>query len=514
MKKLIFTFVFLLLAGSSQARIIYVDNDRPADFNNIQAAIDDSNDGDTIIVADGTYTGDGNRDISFFGKAIILQSENGPEKCIIDCNATQDDQHYGFGFGWGEDSNSVLEGFTIINGWVMGSCGMFLCEYGGILCANSGPTIDNCIIRSNVGYAVYCLNSDVIIKNCTISENKWSLNSSGVYCTNSNLKISNCIVSGNKGRGISCFSSSVMVSKCTISDNNEEAGGDGGGIFCGSSHATISYCTIRGNKGNFGGIGFDRTSGTISSCVISRNSGGGITCYGNSPVKIDSCVIKGNTGFFGGGGIGCSDCCSATIINCTIVNNHVRHSGGGIYCYWSYAKISNSILWANSTESEGPQIALRTMGWPSWLTISFCDVQGGETAAYVEPECTLNWGEGNIDADPCFAEANNGDYHLKSQAGRWDPNGESWVQDNVTSPGIDAGDPMSPIGPEPFPNGGRINMGAYGGTVEASKSYFGKSLCKTILAGDVNGDCRINYLDFRLMALHWLEDKTPVPPQP
>jgi hypothetical protein len=295
MKKLIPAFVFLLLAGSSQAGILYVDNDGPADFNNIQAAIDDSNDGDTIIVADGTYTGDGNRDINFFGKAIILQSENGPEKCIIDCNATQDDQHYGFGFGWGEDSNSVLEGFTIINGWVMGSCGMFLCEYGGILCANSSPTIDNCIIRSNVGYAVYCLNSNVIIKNCTISENKWSLHSAGVYCTNSNLKISNCTVRGNKGRGISCFSSSVMVSKCTISDNNEEAGGDGGGIFCGNSHATISYCTIRGNKGNFGGIGFDRTSGTISSCVISRNSGCGITCYGNSAVKIDSCVIKGNT---------------------------------------------------------------------------------------------------------------------------------------------------------------------------------------------------------------------------
>jgi hypothetical protein len=79
-------------------------------------------------------------------------------------------------------------------------------------------------------------------------------------------------------------------------------------------------------------------------------------------------------------------------------------------------------------------------------------------------------GEGNIDADPLFANPNNGDYHLKSQTGRWDPNSQCWVQDDVTSPCIDAGDPNSPVGEEPEPNGGIINMGAYGGTAEASKS--------------------------------------------
>ena len=57
---------------------------------------------------------------------------------------------------------------------------------------------------------------------------------------------------------------------------------------------------------------------------------------------------------------------------------------------------------------------------------------------------------------------------MKSQAGRWDPNGQTWVQDNVTSPCIDKGDPVSPVGDEPIPNGGIINMGAYGGTAQAS----------------------------------------------
>ena len=131
-------------------------------------------------------------------------------------------------------------------------------------------------------------------------------------------------------------------------------------------------------------------------------------------------------------------------------------------------------------------------------------------------------GVGNIDADPCFAQAGywdpngtaqdpnddfwvDGEYHLKSQAGRWEPNEGRWKIDEVTSSCIDAGNPMSPIGYEPFPNGGVINMGAYGGTGEASKSYFGEPPCQTIVAGDANGDCEVDFEDFRLMALHWLE---------
>ena len=96
----------------------------------------------------------------------------------------------------------------------------------------------------------------------------------------------------------------------------------------------------------------------------------------------------------------------------------------------------------------------------------------------------------------------------------WDVSGravlgaQEWVIDDVTSPCIDAGDPMSPIGHEPFPNGGRINMGAYGGTAEASKSYFGEPLCETIVASDINGDCRVDCRDLAIMAIHWLQDHT------
>jgi len=138
------------------------------------------------------------------------------------------------------------------------------------------------------------------------------------------------------------------------------------------------------------------------------------------------------------------------ITNCTFSSNSAEYFGGGLYSSGSNPKLTNCIFWENTPDEIG--------AYPSTLIITYSDVQGG-------------WeGEGNIDVDPLFADPANGDYHLKSQAGRWDSLRESWVIDDVTSRCIDAGDPNSPVGLEPEPNGGRINMGAYGGTVEASKS--------------------------------------------
>jgi len=57
----------------------------PGVYTTIQAAIDDASDGDTIWIADGQYSGGGNFDIDFKGKAVTVKSENGPQNCIIDC---------------------------------------------------------------------------------------------------------------------------------------------------------------------------------------------------------------------------------------------------------------------------------------------------------------------------------------------------------------------------------------------------------------------------------------------
>ena len=181
------------------------------------------------------------------------------------------------------------------------------------------------------------------------------------------------------------------------------------------------------------------------------------------------------------------------ITNNTITANTAA-LGGVISCVYASPTITNSILWDNGAPS-GPVIYLSySSGIPSTLTVRYSDVEGGAGAAYVEEGSTLDLDSTNIDADPLFADPDNGDYHLKSQYARWDPAANDgaggWITDTVTSPCIDTGDPANDYSNEPPPYGDRINMGAYGNAGEASRSVPWWNI-----PGDVNGDCVVNVLD-------------------
>jgi hypothetical protein len=141
----------------------------------------------------------------------------------------------------------------------------------------------------------------------------------------------------------------------------------------------------------------------------------------------------------------------------------------------------------------------------------YCDIEGGQGAASVSANSTLTWGPGNIDVDPLFADADGGDLHLKSAAGRWDPAVEAWVNDDVNSPCIDAGTSYLVDDPnyayaglvgwqeELWPHGKLTNIGAYGASVQASMS--------TLLAGnaaDSNNDGAVNGTDLFMLAHMWL----------
>jgi len=146
----------------------HVYSDGSGDFPTISAAIEVAEDGDIIILADGIYYGEGNRDLDFTGVVITIRSESSnPDSCIIDCQGTESEPHRGCIFQSGETSESVIEGITIMGGYAD--------EGGAIKCENeSSPTIRNCVLRDNYatsGGAIYSESSSPTIENCTISYN-------------------------------------------------------------------------------------------------------------------------------------------------------------------------------------------------------------------------------------------------------------------------------------------------------------------------------------------------------
>jgi len=262
----LFLWIFLLWVMASHTNALGATIRVPGDYSTIQAAIDAASDGDTVEIADGTYTGDGNRNLDFKGKAITVTSENGAEKSIIDCAG----DGIGFTFNKGVGETSVLSGLTITG-----------CSGGGIRCASSSnPTITKCIITNN---------------------------------------------SAERGAGINCQESSPTITYCTISSNTTSLGG-GAGIRCASSSSpTISGCTIRDNTSvdHAGGIDCHSSNPTITNCVITGNTaaqeGGGVYLESSSPI-ITNCTIADNTSQSGsGGGIYTHNVSSSpTVTNCIL----------------------------------------------------------------------------------------------------------------------------------------------------------------------------------------------------
>lgn len=455
---------FFFLLTSANAATLYVG---PMEaYRTIQAGIDAAAQGDVVIVRDGTYTGPGNYNIELKGKVLTLKAETGPSKCIIDAQK----QGRGFYIHSGETFMTVISGFKIINGAADYNGGR------GIFCSSS-PTIQNCIITKCAagtdqymkyapGGGMTIINGNPKIISCNISENSTLGAGGGIYIYNAAPTIQGGTISSNSassGGGIFADKSAPIIRQCTIAGNGPGPM-QGGGIYLGftTGGTKLNHCTITGNKAQVGagiyamsgppkgayivnsiisgntaqleggGVAFaaasEDTSNSvvafIENSIISSNSslggggGGGLLIPNPSEVRISSCTIDQNTAVTKGSAIAIQGS-APRILNSTFQGNKAKTAAGGTIFNQSespYLHIVNStfadttdawisgqsnvfarncIFWGNSAGFKTP----KTM-----LAITYSDVKGGLAKA------------GNIDADPRFVDAANGDFRLQGDS--------------------------------------------------------------------------------------------------
>ncbi|GEM_PF-4512821 len=344
-----FLLVFFFASPDGLAEIRHV----PSDYPTIQSAVNACANGDTVLIADGIFTGPGNRGIVFNTlHTLTIQSENGPDACIIDCQ--QLDRAFLVG---GYLRNFSLSGLTIQNGISTGN------GHGGAMQLEA-VTIDmldcnliNCACSKNGG-AVYALNSTLRIARCNFSNNQAPSTTvnvgvgGAIYALQSRISFTDSRFTGNnalRSGGAICIMRALpqsIITRC-IFESNGNLDAHGGGIY-------IQECTD----------GF-----TISNCAFSGNSGdlGGAIVCGASNARIESC---------------------------TILSNLYSSTGGGLYA-WATPKpeILNCIFYNN-----GSEIATDS----GTLQVTYSDVAGASPYP----------GAGNINQDPRIGNGPLGDYYL------------------------------------------------------------------------------------------------------
>jgi hypothetical protein len=422
MKMIVYSILFVLflffLASADTLNV-------KSQYATIQSAIDAATDGDVVLVENGLYY----ENINFKGKKITVashylkdQNESHIENTIIDGSQhTNPDSGSVVYFVSGEDTNSVLCGFTITGGtgtkgeWSDKSCW----SGAGIFCASGGKIIHN-IVKNNAMDVdvVYAWGGGIIagwyaveyvhIEDNTIEANTVK-NTGDVY-----------------GAGIAFYCNGKMRNNVIINNNLEAhqnmpspyGGGSGAGIHCEGYDPIFISAYIQNNKiinnkilltgsGDIravaAGLRVSVWNGEISGNLIKNNYstsayiafGGGLFIWGSNKAIVTNNIISSNTveasqSAYGGGIYMGSDLNgNYNLINNTIVNNNAGHRGGGIDAFYTTCGIVlNSIIWGNDAPTSSQVYRSST----SSLQLQYCDI-----------EDVLS-GVGNINMDPLFAD--------------------------------------------------------------------------------------------------------------
>ena len=407
-RRLILTLALLCLSAlghAASAGTLAV----PGQYATIQAALNASVSGDTVLISDGTYAGPGNVDLDFGGKNLTVQAVSlDPAKTVIDCGGSSAANHRGFTFHTGE-TGAVLRGLTIKNGYG-GS--------GGAVSVESGCTVTltDCTLTANtaqIGGGLSSLGATVLT-DCSIDGNTAAY-CGGIYNGAGTMSLTQCSVSGNTGinGGGMQNAGTATLSFCLLAGNYSS--GYGGGLCNNGATLTVSSCDIDGNTAFSGGALFTSGLATVTNCLLTAN-----TAY--SDFYAGPGDING-----GGGGIYCHFGL-VSVTNCTLTGNTATNGGGLYNGLNTTATLTNDILYGDASGPGGELYAETSADASATPTVLYCDIQGGHA------------GTNNVNADPLFV----------SSSPPYDPNLQ--VGSPCVGAGTSSGAPARDIGGNPRDN--------------------------------------------------------------
>lgn len=362
-----------------------------APFETIWQAVLTAQSGHVIHVADGLYTGIGNRAIDFNGKNLTVRSNNGPANCVIDCESAA----RAFWIHSGE-TDVRIEGLTIRNGTEL--------QGGALRVLNASVTLRNCVIEACTatstfgGGAVHALGGGAAFERCEFRGNR-------------------CLHAGAGGGAATvslATNASLVIRECKFLDNQSPNSGGALLLIGQSPNVFVSGCTFEQNVSTI----------SLGGAVHTQIGAGGPL---PTPAHFENCRFAGNRGT-GGGAIYSN---GPSEISCsTFVGNVATVSSGGAVQAFRPSTITNCIAWNNAAPSGAQLSGTSSL---AIVRVERSDVQGGAAGVQLATGAVLNWGVGNLSVAPLFVDEDGADDDPATFA-------DNDYRLQPTSPCVDSGD--------------------------------------------------------------------------
>jgi hypothetical protein len=378
-RQVILLTMCLLLTSSVSATTHVIRPDGSGDFPTIQAAIDAAASGDVIELTDGSFEGDGNRDMDYLGKAITIRSQSGnPQSCVVDVQGAPGEPHRAFRFHSGEGSAAVLSGIGFRGGWIEDE------PYGAaLLCEGEcAPGIIACVFSENANGAVACIEG-------------------------ASPTFTDCLFTMNHGiQGGAAYSEwgAPSFTRCEFAHNSAEC--FGGAFYGYAGQADFTDCYFRENEAHAAGAVHLIVSGpnTFVGCLFELNSASehGAAFVFFAETSFDWCTFVANHADHYGGALSLGKTAHVDMTNCTLFAN--GSPDGTILVSEQDVVLDNCIL---ASGTEGPAVS-----GEGDFTLTCCDLFGNAGGDWVDPIADQYGIRGNISEDPLFCDPEYGDFRL------------------------------------------------------------------------------------------------------